>query len=165
MQPDQLRAVAQRWIDEDPDYETQQELKRLLEAEDLSATGLADRFAGTLEFGTAGLRGVLGAGPNRMNRAVVIRATYGLCDALLEDFKDEARTRGVVIGYDGRRMSREFAEDAAGVLAARGVHVHLFTTCSPTPLCAFAAKKLGAVAGIMVTASHNPPEYNGYKVY
>jgi phosphomannomutase len=165
MEPDQLRAAAERWIQDDPDYETQQELKRLLESDDPSSTDLPDRFAGTLEFGTAGLRGIIGAGPNRMNRAVVIRATFGLCDVLLEDFEDDARMRGVVIGYDGRKMSREFAEDAMGVLAARAVRVHLFTTCGPTPLVAFATKKLGAVAGIMVTASHNPPEYNGYKVY
>lgn len=165
MQPAELRAAAEKWIADDPDYETQQELRALLEREDLAATDLADRFAGTLEFGTAGLRGVLGAGPNRMNRAVVLRATHGLCDVLLEDFGDAARERGVVVGYDGRRMSRELAEDTAGVLAARAVRAHLFGTCGPTPLTAFAAKKLGAVCGVMITASHNPPEYNGYKVY
>ena len=165
MEPDQLRAAAERWIQDDPDYVTQQELKRLLDVEDLSTTDLADRFSGTLEFGTAGLRGIIGAGPNRMNRAVVLRATHGLCDVLLEDLGDDARTRGVAIGYDGRKMSREFAEDAMGVLTARFVRVHLFTTCCPTPLVAFATKKLGAAAGIMTPGSHNPPEYNGYKVY
>jgi phosphomannomutase len=164
---DDLRATALRWIDDDPDYESQQELRRILEehgAEQALPADFADRFAGTLEFGTAGLRGILGAGPNRMNRAVVIRATHGLADVLLETFPD-TKTRGVVIGYDGRRLSREFAEDAACVLAARGILARLFTVCGPTPLTAFACSKLGAVAGIMVTASHNPPEYNGYKVY
>jgi phosphomannomutase len=163
------RRAAEQWIEDDPDYETQQELRRLLERIDagdkVGAFDLEERFAGTLEFGTAGLRGVLGAGPNRMNRAVVIRATHGLAVALLESFGDDAKRAGVVVGYDGRKLSREFAEDTAGVLAAHGIVAHVFTTCGPTPLTAFAVKKLGAAAGVMVTASHNPPEYNGYKVY
>jgi phosphomannomutase len=159
-----LRAAAERWMTSDPDPRTQAELRALLEASDLSKTDLADRFAGSLEFGTAGLRGVLGAGPNRMNRAVVLRTTWGLASHLLASFRD-AGVRGVVVGYDGRRMSRELAEDTACVLAAAGIHAHLFPDVGPTPLTAFAVRHLDAVAGVMVTASHNPPEYNGYKVY
>jgi phosphomannomutase len=159
-----LRARAERWLAEDPDPETQKELRALLDAPDPSKTDLADRFAGALEFGTAGLRGVLGAGPNRMNRAVVLRTTAGLAAALLQA-RSDAREKGVVVGYDGRRMSRVFAEDTACVLAAAGIKAHLFTDLGPTPLTAYAVGKLGAAAGVMVTASHNPPEYNGYKVY
>ncbi len=156
-----LRARAEEWIAHDPDPQTQAELRRLLASSDLSATDLADRFAGPLEFGTAGLRGVIGAGQNRMNRAVVLRATWGLARHL----KEHAANVTVVVGCDGRRMSREFAEDTACVLAAEGVHVFLSSDLAPTPLVAFAVKRLGAGAGVMVTASHNPPEYNGYKVY
>ncbi len=159
-----LRTRAERWMKDDPDPATQAELGQLLAASDLDKTDLADRFAGALEFGTAGLRGVLGAGPNRMNRAVVLRTTHGLGKYLLAALPDAAK-KGVVIGYDGRRYSREFAEDTALALAALGIHAHLFTVTVPTPLTAFAVKDLGAAAGVMVTASHNPPEYNGYKVY
>jgi phosphomannomutase len=157
----ELRARVERWIDEDVDPASQDELRALLRD---GGGDLADRFAASLEFGTAGLRGVIGAGPNRMNRAVVLRTTHGLAKHLLAEIAD-ARTRGVVIGFDGRRMSRVFAEDAACVLAANGIRALLFETEVPTPLCAFAVGELGAAAGVMVTASHNPPEYNGYKVY
>jgi len=159
-----LRERAARWAAEDPDPATRAELLALLEEADLSRTDLADRFAGTLEFGTAGLRGVLGAGPNRMNRAVVLRTSLGLARHVAESFGDAA-ARGIVIGYDGRRYSREFAEDAALVFAAAGITARLFTHPVPTPVASFAVKELRAVAGVMVTASHNPPEYNGYKVY
>ncbi len=158
-----LRARALRWIAEDPDTRTQAELRALLEG-DITATDLADRFAGALEFGTAGLRGVLGAGPNRMNRAVVLRTTLGFARYLAAHSKDPQKN-GVVIGYDGRRMSRELAEDTAAVLAGQGIRAHLFTDFAPTPLTAFAVTHLGAAAGVMITASHNPPEYNGYKAY
>lgn len=159
-----LRALAERWAETDPDPITQAELRALLRAPALAATDLADRFAGPLEFGTAGLRGILGAGPNRMNRAVIRRTTRGLAEHLLAAVPGAAE-RGVVIGYDGRVLSREFAADAAGVLVAKGIRVHLFETLGPTPLTAFAVGVLGAACGVMVTASHNPPEYNGYKVY
>jgi phosphomannomutase len=162
MTSEDLRARAEEWASNDPDPKTQSELRALLARSDPG--DLADRFAMSLEFGTAGLRGVLGAGPNRMNRAVVIRTTWGLARYLKENAADVAE-RGVVIGYDGRRMSREFAEDTAGVLAAEGVRAHLFEDLAPTPLTAFAVSKVGARAGVMVTASHNPPEYNGYKAY
>jgi phosphomannomutase len=159
-----LRERAEQWASADPDPSTATELRALLAAPDLAKTDLADRFAGSLEFGTAGLRGVLGAGPNRMNRAVVLGTTWGLSRYLKENIPDAA-PRGVVVGYDGRRMSREFAEDTAGVLAAEGLKVYFLIDVAPTPLTAFAVKKLGACAGVMITASHNPPEYNGYKAY
>ncbi|MBL8680384.1 MAG: phospho-sugar mutase [Myxococcales bacterium] len=159
---DAVVARAQAWLREDPDEQTRAELQAILERNDLQA--LEDRFLAKLEFGTAGLRGVLGAGPNRMNRAVVLRTTAGLCKYLLAHSAD-AQTRGIVVGYDGRKMSREFAEDVASVCAGLGVRAHLFVGVAPTPLVAFAVTALGASAGVMVTASHNPPEYNGYKVY
>jgi phosphomannomutase len=159
---DPVVARALAWLREDPDELTRAELQSVLDHEDRPA--LEDRFLAKLEFGTAGLRGVLGAGPNRMNRVVVLRTTAGLCRHLL-DTVPEAAARGVVIGYDGRRMSREFAEDVASVCAGMGVRAHLFSGVAPTPLVGFAVTDLHAAAGVMVTASHNPPEYNGYKVY
>ncbi|HZX42181.1 MAG TPA: phospho-sugar mutase [Myxococcaceae bacterium] len=150
------------WSAADPDETTRADLQRLLDAGNF--TELEDRFAGTLEFGTAGLRGVVGAGPNRMNRAVVRRATAGLAAHLLAIVPDATR-RGVVVARDGRRMSKEFAEDTAAVLAAEGIPALVREGFTPTPLCAFLVEHLGASAGVMVTASHNPPEYNGYKVY
>lgn len=158
----ELVARAEAWRKGDPDPETVEELGALLaggaEAE------LSDRFAQSLEFGTAGLRGVIGAGPNRMNRAVVLRTTAGLARYLKAQGTDVVK-RGVVVARDGRRMSDVFARDAAEVLAAEGIPVHFFEDVAPTPLCAFAVTRLDAAAGVMVTASHNPPEYNGYKVY
>jgi phosphomannomutase len=159
-----LRARAERWIADDPDPSTQEELRALLGQRDVASTDLADRFAGSLEFGTAGLRGVIGAGPNRMNRAVVARATWGLARELLERVPGAAE-RGVVVGGDARRMSRELSEDVAAILAAAGIRVVLFRAPVPTPLVGFAVKSLGAAGGVVVTASHNPGEYNGYKVY
>jgi phosphomannomutase len=155
---------ARAWADNDPDPAARAEIEALLAVSDPSKTDLADRFAGSLEFGTAGLRGVLGAGPNRMNRAVVLRTTHGLARYLLSTSASEAAA-GVVIGFDGRRMSRELAEDTACVLAGAGVKAHLFANEVPTPLLAFAVSHLGCAAGVMITASHNPPEYNGYKAY
>jgi phosphomannomutase len=152
-------------MSEDPSAETRAELAALLaKNDDASAKELKERFSGPLEFGTAGLRGVLGAGESRMNRAVVLRTSFGLGQALLTAFPD-ARERGVAIGFDGRHLSRTFAEDTACALAALGIRAHLFSGVVPTPVTSFAVKHLRAVAGVMVTASHNPPEYNGYKVY
>ena len=165
MIPEELAERAKKWIDGDPSKETQDELRALLARnDDRAAAELRERFAGPLEFGTAGLRGVLGAGESRMNRAVVLRTTHGLGTSLLQSLQN-AKTRGVVVGFDGRRMSRELAEDTACVLASLGIRAHLFRAVSPTPVTSFAVKHLGACAGVMVTASHNPPEYNGYKVY
>jgi phosphomannomutase len=159
-----LRARAEAWMADDPDPATRAELRALLAEPDPAATDLADRFAGVLEFGTAGLRGVLGAGPNRMNRAVVACATWGLARELIASVPGAAE-RGVVVGGDARRMSRELAEDTAAILAAAGLRVFLFPAPVPTPIVGFAVKRLTAAAGVVVTASHNPPEYNGYKVY
>ncbi len=150
------------WIDDDPDPQTAREAEVLLAQAEFAK--LSDQFYGHLEFGTAGLRGVLGAGPNRMNRAVVRKTTAGLCHYLIAEIPD-ARAKGLVIGRDGRRGSLEFGEDAAQVATALGFVVHWFEDYAPTPLTAFAVEHLGAAAGVMVTASHNPPEYNGYKVY
>ena len=160
----ELRSRAERWIAEDPDPVTRRELELLLGGPDLAATDLADRFAGTLEFGTAGLRGVIGAGPNRMNRAVVARATWGLAQDVLASVQG-ARERVIVVGGDARHMSKELSEDTAAILAAAGLRVLLFRHPVPTPLVGCAVKALRAAAGVVVTASHNPPEYNGYKVY
>ncbi|NOY93232.1 MAG: phospho-sugar mutase [Deltaproteobacteria bacterium] len=158
----ELEAAAEAWLLEDPDPKTRAELRALLEARDQD--GLWQRFSGPLEFGTAGLRGLLGAGPHRMNRVVVQRATAGLVAYLLEQLP-EARERGVAIGYDGRRMSEVFARDAAEVVAGAGVLARVFPHVAPTPLVGFAVLDQGAAAGIVITASHNPPDYNGYKVF
>jgi len=159
----ELRFLAERWIADDPDAATREELRALLEHPAVDSADLADRFAGPLAFGTAGLRGIIGAGPNRMNRAVVARATWGLARELLT--LPRAAECGVVVGGDARRMSRELSEDAAAILSDVGLKTLLFRDPVPTPLVGFAVKLLGAAAGVVVTASHNPPEYNGYKVY
>jgi phosphomannomutase len=158
---DATLAQAADWLRHDPDPQTRDELAALIEAE---SPELEERFAGPLAFGTAGLRGILGAGETRMNRAVIRRTTLGLARYLLEHVAD-AGERGVVVGHDARRMSRELAEDTARVLCAAGLPAHLSESICPTPLCAYGVRHFDAVAGVMVTASHNPPEYNGYKVY
>jgi phosphomannomutase len=160
--PTELRQRCEAWLSDDPDPVTRAELSRLLAASDVAT--LTDAFGGSLEFGTAGLRGILGPGPNRMNRVVVARATAGLCAHLLATVPD-ARERGVAIGYDGRRMSFEFARDVAEIVAGFGLRAFVFEHVAPTPLVAFAVTDRNAAAGVMVTASHNPPQYNGYKVY
>jgi phosphomannomutase len=158
----ELDRAAAAWMADDPDPATRAELRSLLDRGDRDE--LKERFAGRLEFGTAGVRGTLGAGPTRMNRALVRRVTAGLARHLLAAAPD-ATTRGVVIGRDARWMSHEFAEDTAMVLAGAGIPVSVFPGLATTPLCAFAVPALGAAAGVMITASHNPPRDNGYKVY
>lgn len=153
---------AQRWLEQEPDATTRAELAELLEKGDQET--LQDCFYASLQFGTAGLRGLLGPGPNRMNRTVVIRATAGLC-AWLKLQVPDAETRGICIGYDGRRLSDTFARDAAEVALGAGFRVYAYDRVVPTPVLAHAVLSKGAAAGIMVTASHNPPAYNGYKVY
>lgn len=155
-------AAARAWIAQDPDPATRAELEALIASGDQQE--LRERMLAPLEFGTAGLRGVVGAGLSRMNRAVVIRATRGLADYVLARHPD-ARTLPVVVGYDGRLSSRQLAEDTVGVLVAAGIPVRFFDEPVPTPLVAYAARQLSATAAVVITASHNPPEYNGYKVY
>ena len=160
------REFVQAWIADDPDVNDSKELDELLKLSDDGDEGataeLNDRFSGMLTFGTAGLRGVLGAGPNRMNRAVVIRAAAGL-SAFLKNRLPDGFT--VVVGHDARYGSKQFARDTAAVVEGAGGHAILFDHALPTPLTAFALRKLDADAAVMVTASHNPPKDNGYKVY
>ncbi|GHF48870.1 phosphomannomutase [Streptomyces mashuensis] len=158
-----LIAQARTWLAEDPDPETRDELAALIEAG--AHEEIAARFAGTLQFGTAGLRGELGAGPMRMNRAVVIRAAAGLAAYLKKQGHSAATGGTVVIGYDARHKSADFARDTAAVMVGAGLKAALLPRPLPTPVLAFAIRHLGAVAGIEVTASHNPPRDNGYKVY
>lgn len=159
---DRVRA----WIQQDPDPETRAELGELLThaaSDEAARADLDARFAGRLAFGTAGLRAELGAGPMRMNRVVVAQAAAGLADYLLAHAGAERPS--VVIGYDGRKNSAVFARDAAELMAGAGVRVRLLPRALPTPLVAFGVRHLGVSAGLMITASHNPPRDNGLKVY
>ena len=168
----ELRAAVEAWIADDPDPGDRAELQGLLDRAFPAGEGgtgagaavaeLRDRFADRLHFGTAGLRGVVAAGPNRMNRAVVRAATAAVAGWLASE---SAASLGVVLGCDARHRSAEFAEEAAGVLAGAGIAVHMLPRPCPTPLLAFAVRHLGTAAGVMITASHNPAADNGYKLY
>ena len=160
-----LRTVterAQKWLGPEYDEETRKEVKRMLDAED--KTELIESFYKDLEFGTGGLRGIMGAGTNRMNIYTVGSATQGLANYLKDCFKDLPQI-AVAVGHDVRNNSRKFAELTADVFSANGIKVYLFDGPCPTPEVSYAIRKLGCQSGVMVTASHNPKEYNGYKAY
>lgn len=158
----EVKAKAEKWLTPQYDEETRKAVKALLDAED--PTALIDAFYKDLEFGTGGLRGIMGAGSNRMNIYTVGAATQGLANYLNECFKDEPQI-SVVVGHDVRNNSRKFAELAADIFSANGIKVYLFDACRPVPEISYAIRKLGCNSGVMVTASHNPKEYNGYKAY
>ena len=157
----EIMARYQEWLNADwCDAATKTELQNLQKNE----KELEDRFYCDLEFGTGGMRGLLGAGTNRMNIYLIRRLTQALADCI-SDHGEAAKARGVAISYDSRRFSREFALESALVLAANGIKAYLFAELRPTPTLSFAVREKQAIAGVMVTASHNPKEYNGYKVY
>ena len=157
-----VEAKAQLWLTPQYDAETRAEVQAMLDNPD--KTPLIEAFYKDLEFGTGGLRGIMGAGTNRMNIYTVGAATQGLANYLLDAFKDEPQV-SVAIGHDVRHNSRKFAELAADIFSANGIKVYLFDACCPTPEVSFAIRHLGCQSGVMVTASHNPKEYNGYKAY
>ena len=153
---------AQSWLDGNYDEETKKEVEKMLESEDKSQ--LIDAFYRELEFGTGGLRGIMGAGSNRINKYTIGSATQGLTNYLLQEFSDLEEIK-VVIGHDCRNNSRKYAEISADIFSANGIKVYLFEALRPTPEVSYAIRKLGCQSGIMITASHNPKEYNGYKAY
>lgn len=150
------------WLEKDPDPRTREELQHLIDEKQYDE--LEDRFSQRLEFGTAGLRGKVGCGPNRMNRLVIQETATGLGHYLIEQISGAA-SRGVVVGYDGRPDSKQFAHDTASVLTSLGIKVYLTHDVAATPIVAFGVRHFNAAAAVVVTASHNPPEYNGFKVY
>ena len=153
--------IYNQWIEDNYfDEETKSELKSIADDE----KEIQERFYKELEFGTGGLRGIIGAGTNRMNKYTVRKATQGLANYILLKETDNNK-KAVAIAYDSRRFSKEFAEEAALVLNGNGIKTYLFKELAPTPELSFAVRYLGCTAGIVITASHNPPEYNGYKVY
>lgn len=157
-----VEAKAKKWLGPEYDEETRLEVKKMLDSGD--KTELIESFYKDLEFGTGGLRGIMGAGSNRMNIYTVGAATQGLANYLNDVFKEEPQI-SVAIGHDVRHNSRKFAELAADIFSANGIKVYLFDACRPTPEVSFAIRTLGCQSGVMVTASHNPKEYNGYKAY
>lgn len=156
------RERAQKWLSEEYDVETRRQVQELLDAED--PAGLVDAFYRDLEFGTGGLRGIVGAGTNRMNKYNIGAATQGLSNYLIKEFGPDADLK-VAVGYDGRHHSKDFARVVADVFTANGIRVYLFESLRPTPMVSYAIRHFGCQSGGMVTASHNPREYNGFKVY
>ncbi|ROT03626.1 phospho-sugar mutase [Lepagella muris] len=157
-----VKEKAEKWLGPQYDEETRAAVQAMLDSED--TTPLIDAFYKDLEFGTGGLRGIMGAGSNRMNIYTVGAATQGLANYLKECFKDEPQIT-VAVGHDVRNNSRKFAELAANIFSANGIKVYLFEDCRPVPEVSYTIRKLGCNSGVMVTASHNPKEYNGYKAY
>ena len=157
-----VEAKAKKWLDPKYDAETRAEVQAMLDAED--KTPLIEAFYKDLEFGTGGLRGIMGAGTNRMNIYTVGQATQGLANYLKDAFKDLPQI-SVCVGHDVRNNSRKFAELAADIFSANGIKVYLFDACRPTPEISYGIRHLGCQSGVVVTASHNPKEYNGYKAY
>ena len=165
MNEETLKKVTQKaelWLSGNYDEETKKEVEQMLESEDKSL--LIDAFYKELEFGTGGLRGVMGAGTNRINKYTIGGATQGLSNYLLKEFSDIEQIK-VAIGHDNRNNSRKYAEISADIFSANGIKVYLFEALRPTPEVSYAIRKLGCQSGIMITASHNPKEYNGYKAY
>src|SRR5690554_5972083 len=158
----QVAYKANTWLEGNYDAATKEEVQRMLENEDKKE--LIDAFYKDLEFGTGGLRGIMGAGSNRMNIYTVGSATQGLSNYLKKEFAELEEIK-VVIGHDCRNNSRRFAEISADIFTANGIKVYLFESLRPTPEVSYAIRKLGCQSGIMITASHNPKEYNGYKAY
>jgi phosphoglucomutase len=158
----EVRAKAQRWLDGNYDEDTKKQVKAMLENSD--TTDLVESFYKDLEFGTGGLRGIMGVGTNRMNIYTMGAATQGLANYLIKEFGKNATIK-VVLGHDCRNNSRMFAETAANIFSANGIKVYLFEDLRPTPEVSFAIRHLGCQSGVMLTASHNPKEYNGYKAY
>ncbi|EJL6298137.1 phospho-sugar mutase [Vibrio cholerae] len=157
-----MNSQVTHWLARDPDPKTRQELQQLIDTQ--QDAQIAERFQSRLEFGTAGLRGKVGCGPNRMNRLVIQETAAGLGHYLIAQLPD-AKNRGVVIGYDGRPDSQQFAHDTASVLTSLGIKTYLTYQVAATPIVAFGVRHFNAAAAVVVTASHNPPEYNGFKVY
>ncbi|PAR29719.1 phospho-sugar mutase [Vibrio metoecus] len=157
-----MNSQVTHWLARDPDPKTRQELQQLIDTQ--QDAQIAERFQSRLEFGTAGLRGKVGCGPNRMNRLVIQETAAGLGHYLIAQLPD-AKNRGVVIGYDGRPDSKQFAHDTASVLTSLGIKTYLTYKVAATPIVAFGVRHFNAAAAVVVTASHNPPEYNGFKVY
>ncbi|MBP9016167.1 MAG: phospho-sugar mutase, partial [Paludibacteraceae bacterium] len=158
----EVMSKAQKWLDGNYDEDTKNEIRRMMTAED--KTELIEAFYKDLEFGTGGLRGIMGVGTNRMNIYTVGAATQGLSNYLKAQFSDLPQI-SVVIGHDCRNNSRRFAEISANIFSANGIKVYLFENLRPTPETSFAIRYLGCQSGIIITASHNPKEYNGYKAY
>ncbi|WP_217526480.1 phospho-sugar mutase [Vibrio cholerae] len=157
-----MNSQVTHWLARDPDPKTRQELQQLIDTQ--QDAQIAERFQSRLEFGTAGLRGKVGCGPNRMNRLVIQETAAGLGQYLIAQLPD-AKKCGVVIGYDGRPDSQQFAHDTASVLTSLGIKTYLTYQVAATPIVAFGVRHFNAAAAVVVTASHNPPEYNGFKVY
>ena len=158
----QVTEKAKKWLSPEYDAETRAAVQAMLDNED--KTDLIESFYKDLEFGTGGLRGIMGAGSNRMNIYTVGAATQGLSNYLKVAFKDLPEIK-VVVGHDVRNNSRKFAEIVADIFSANGIKVYLFDSCRPTPEMSFAIRHLGCQSGVIITASHNPKEYNGYKAY